>query len=238
MRILVAEDDAPLADFLCQQLQQEQFSVQVVSDGIAAQQLASDQSYDLVLLDLTLPGAQGLDVLRVIRSKKPDLPVLIVTGANKVEERVRGLDAGADDYVAKPFDFSELSARIRAVLRRGSRSERTVLQIEDLQLDRMAHAVRRGGHELALSPKEFALLELLMRNEGRPVSRAAIIAEVWKLNLDTMTNVVDVYINYLRRKVDFGAERTLIRTIRGVGYQIGVAEPPSRAIVGRKSADA
>jgi DNA-binding response OmpR family regulator len=221
MRILVAEDDAPLADFLCQQLQQEQFSVQVVSDGIAAQQLASDQSYDLVLLDLTLPGAQGLDVLRVIRSKKPDLPVLIVTGANKVEERVRGLDAGADDYVAKPFDFSELSARIRAVLRRGSRSQRAVLQIEDLQLDRMAHAVRRGGHELALSPKEFALLELLMRNEGRPVSRAAIIAEVWKLNLDTMTNVVDVYINYLRRKVDFGSDRTLIRTIRGVGYQIG-----------------
>jgi DNA-binding response OmpR family regulator len=221
MRILVAEDDAPLADFLCQQLQQEQFSVQVVSDGIAAQQLASDQSYDLVLLDLTLPGAQGLDVLRVIRSKKPDLPVLIVTGANKVEERVRGLDAGADDYVAKPFDFSELSARIRAVLRRGSRSQRSVLQIEDLQLDRMAHAVRRGGHELALSPKEFALLELLMRNEGRPVSRAAIIAEVWKLNLDTMTNVVDVYINYLRRKVDFGSDRTLIRTIRGVGYQIG-----------------
>jgi DNA-binding response OmpR family regulator len=174
-----------------------------------------------VLLDLTLPGAQGLDVLRVIRSKKPDLPVLIVTGANKVEERVRGLDAGADDYVAKPFDFSELSARIRAVLRRGSRPERSVLQIEDLQLDRMAHAVRRGGHELALSPKEFALLELLMRNEGRPVSRAAIIAEVWKLNLDTMTNVVDVYINYLRRKVDFGSDRTLIRTIRGVGYQIG-----------------
>ena len=113
------------------------------------------------------------------------------------------------------------SARIRAVLRRGSRSERSVLQIEDLQLDRMAHAVRWGGHELALSPKEFALLELLMRNEGRPVSRAAIIAEVWKLNLDTMTNVVDVYINYLRRKVDFGSDRTLIRTIRGVGYQIG-----------------
>jgi two-component system OmpR family response regulator len=138
MRILVAEDAAPLTDFLCQQLQQEQFSVQVVSDGIAAQQLDSDQSYDLVLVDLTLPGALGLDVLRVIRSQKPDLPVLIVTGANKVEERVRGLDAGADDYVAKPSDFAELSARIRAVLRRGSRSERAGLQIEDLQLDRMA----------------------------------------------------------------------------------------------------
>jgi two-component system copper resistance phosphate regulon response regulator CusR len=174
-----------------------------------------------VLLDLTLPGVLGLDVLRVIRSKKPDLPVLIVTGANKVEERVRGLDGGADDYVAKPFDFAELSARIRAVLPRGSRSERAVLQIEDLHLDRMAHTVRRGSHEIALSPKEFALLELLMRNEGRPVSRAAIIEKVWMLNLDTMTNVVDVYINYLRQKVDFGSNRTLIRTIRGVGYQIG-----------------
>jgi DNA-binding response OmpR family regulator len=221
MRILVAEDDAPLADFLCQQLQQEQFIVRVVSDGLEAQRLASDQPFDLVLLDLGLPGTQGLDVLRFIRSKKPDLPVLIVTAAARVEERVRGLDAGADDYLAKPFVFAELSARIRAVLRRGSRGTRAVLRIEDLELDRMAHVVRRGSNDIALSPKEFALLELLMCNEGRPVARAAIIENVWKLHLDTMTNVVDVYINYLRRKVDSGYDRTLIRTIRGVGYQMG-----------------
>ena len=221
MRILVAEDDAPLADFLSQQLQQEQFTVRVVSDGLEAQRVASDQPFDLVLLDLGLPGAQGLDVLRVIRSKKPDLPVLIVTAAARVEERVRGLDAGADDYLAKPFAFAELSARIRAVLRRGNRGARVVLQIEDLELDRMAHVVRRGSRDIALSPKEFALLELLMCNEGRPVARAAIIENVWKLHLDTMTNVVDVYINYLRRKVDSGNDRTLIRTIRGVGYQMG-----------------
>jgi len=221
MRILVAEDDAPLADFLSQQLQQEQFTVRVVSDGLEAQRVASDQPFDLVLLDLGLPGAQGLDVLRVIRSKKPDLPVLIVTAAARVEERVRGLDAGADDYLAKPFAFAELSARIRAVLRRGNRGARAVLQIEDLELDRMAHVVRRGSRDIALSPKEFALLELLMCNEGRPVARAAIIENVWKLHLDTMTNVVDVYINYLRRKVDSGYDRTLIRTIRGVGYQMG-----------------
>ena len=222
MRILVAEDDAPLADFLYQQLQQEQFSVRVVSDGLEAQRLASDQPFDLVLLDLGLPGTQGLDVLRFIRSKKPDLPVLIVTAAARVEERVRGLDAGADDYLAKPFVFAELSARIRAVLRRGSRGTRAaVLRIEDLELDRMAHVVRRGSNDIALSPKEFALLELLMCNEGRPVARAAIIENVWKLHLDTMTNVVDVYINYLRRKVDSGYDRTLIRTIRGVGYQMG-----------------
>jgi two-component system OmpR family response regulator len=223
MRILVAEDDVPLADFLCQQLQEEQFTVRVVSDGLEAQRVASDQPFDLVLLDLGLPGAPGLDVLRVIRAKKPDLPVLIVTGAGLVEERVRGLDAGADDYLSKPFVFAELSARIRAVLRRGKCGTRAVLQIEDLELDRMAHVVRRGSRDIALSPKEFALLELLMCNEGKPVARAAIIENVWKLHLDTMTNVVDVYINYLRRKVDSGHNRTLIRTIRGVGYQMGAS---------------
>lgn len=221
MRILVAEDDAPLGDFLCQQLQEEQFSVRVVTDGLEAQRLASEQPFDLVLLDLGLPGAPGLDVLRVIRAKKPDLPVLIVTGSARVEERVRGLDAGADDYLSKPFAFAELSARIRAVLRRGKPSERAVLRIEDLELDRLEHVVRRGSHDIALSPKEFALLELLMCNAGRPVTRAAIIEHVWKLHLDTMTNVVDVYINYLRRKLDSGHDHRLIRTIRGVGYQMG-----------------
>jgi len=221
MRILVAEDDAHLADFLCEELQREQFAVQKVADGVEAQELASNQDYDLVILDLGLPGAMGLEVLRGIRSKKPDLPVLIITGASKVEERVRGLDAGADDYVSKPFVFAELSARIRAVLRRGGRTGRAVLQIADLELERVTHAVQRGGHEIALSPKEYALLEFLMRNAGQPVSRAAILEQVWKFDLDTMTNVVDVYINYLRRKVDLGHDRALIRTIRGVGYQIG-----------------
>jgi len=221
MRILVAEDDAPLAEFLHERLEQEQFAVQVVSNGAEAQQLASDQAYDLVILDLNLPGSGGLDVLRGIRSKRPDLPVVIVTGATMVEERVRGLDAGADDYVAKPFVFAELAARIRAVLRRGSRPARAILQIGDLEVDRVSHTVRRGSHNIDLSPKEFALLEFLMRHEGQPVSRTAIVEQVWKLNFDTMTNVVDVYINYLRRKMDSGYDRALIRTVRGVGYQIG-----------------
>jgi len=221
MRILVAEDDAPLAEFLHQRLEQEQFSVQVVTNGLEAQQLASDQSYDLVILDLNLPGGGGLDVLRGIRSKRPDLPVVIVTAATMVEERVRGLDAGADDYVAKPFAFAELAARIRAVLRRGTRPARVILQIEDLEVDRVSHSVRRGAHNIELSPREFALLEFLMRHEGQPVSRSSIVEQVWKLNFDTMTNVVDVYINYLRRKVDSGYDRALIRTVRGVGYQIG-----------------
>jgi DNA-binding response OmpR family regulator len=221
MRILVAEDDAPLAEFLYQRLEQEHFSVQVASDGIETERLVSNQPYDLVLLDLNLPGADKLDVLRLIHAKKPDLPVLMVTDTSLVEERVRGLDAGADDYVAKPFAFAELAARIRAVLRRGNRPARAVLQIGDLEVDRVSHTVRRGSRNIDLSPKEFALLEFLMRHEGQPVSRTAIVEQVWKINFDTTTNVVDVYINYLRRKVDYGYDPVLIRTIRGVGYQIG-----------------
>lgn len=221
MRILVAEDDAPLAEFLHQRLLQEQFAVQMVSTGPEAQRFASDQSYDLVVLDLNRNGTAALDVLRGIRSKKPDQPVLMVAGANVVEDRVRGLDAGADDYVAKPFEVAELAARIRAVVRRNNRSGQSMLQVADLKLDRISHTVQRHGRAIDLSPKEFSLLELLMRHAGEPVSRLAIVEQVWKLNLDTMTNVVDVYINYLRRKVDAGYEVALIRTIRGVGYQIG-----------------
>jgi DNA-binding response OmpR family regulator len=221
MRILVAEHDAPLAEFLHQRLQQEQFSVQMVADRGETQRLASDQPYDFVILDLNLPAEAGLELLRNIRAKKPDLPVLVVTAANLAEERVRLLDAGADDYLARPFAFAELAARIRAVLRRGGRPARAVLKIGDLEIDRVAHAVQRGGQSIELSPKEFALLEFLILHEGQAVTRTAIVEQVWKLNFDTMTNVVDVYINYLRRKIDLGYERPLIRTIRGVGYQIG-----------------
>jgi DNA-binding response OmpR family regulator len=186
----------------------EQFAVQLVSDGIEAQRLASEQAYDLVLLDLSRSQeTSGLDVLRNIRAKKPDLPVLIVTAASMVEERVRGLDAGADDYIGKPFAFAELAARIRAVLRRGSRPGIAILAIDDLTVDRVSHSVQRNGHAIDLSPKEFALLEFLMRHAGQPVTRSAIIEQVWKLNFDTMTNVVDVYINYLRRKVDTGYDQ-------------------------------
>jgi two-component system copper resistance phosphate regulon response regulator CusR len=221
MRILVAEDDAPLAEFLRQQLLQEQFAVQMVSTGHEAQRLVSDHSYDLVVLDLNRNGAGGLEVLRGIRLKKPDQPVLMVAGANVMEDRVRGLDAGADDFVAKPFAVAELAARIRAVVRRGNRAGRTLLQVGDLELDRITHAVQRHGHAIELSPKEFSLLEFLMRYAGQPVSRTTIVEQVWKLSTDTMTNVVDVYINYLRRKVDLGYDSALIRTVRGVGYQIG-----------------
>ncbi|MBS1840174.1 MAG: response regulator transcription factor [Acidobacteria bacterium] len=227
MKILVAEDDVPLAEFLHQRLRQEQFNVQIASNGNDAHRLATEDSFDLVLLDLNLEGAKGLDVLRGIRSRKPDLPVMLMTGTGVLEERIRGLDAGADDYVAKPFAFAELAARIRALLRRGSRPGQTVLEVEDLKLDRLSHTVQRAGRSIDLSPKEFALLEFLMMHRGQPVSRPAIVEQVWKLNFDTMTNVVDVYINYLRRKVDSGHERALIRTVRGVGYQISSDPSPA-----------
>jgi two-component system OmpR family response regulator len=220
MRILVAEDDAPLADYLRQRLVQEKFVVQIAANGTETQCLVASEAFDLVLLDLNLPGTSGLEVLRGIRTAKPDLPVMVVTGSTMVEERVRGLDAGADDYVAKPFAFAELAARIRAVLRRGSRPN-AILKVADLALDRVSHTVQRGGRDIELSPKEFGLLEYLMRHAGEPVTRTAIVEQVWKLNFDTTTNVVDVYINYLRRKVDTGHEPSLIRTVRGVGYQIG-----------------
>jgi DNA-binding response OmpR family regulator len=228
MRILVVEDDAPLAEFLHQRLVPEQFAVQVVSDGAEAQRLAADQQYDIALLDLNRPENGGLDLLKNIRAKKPDLPVLVVTSASLVEERVRGLDAGADDYIAKPFAFAELAARIRAVLRRNGRTPQVVLTVEDLTVDRVSHTVQRAGRSIDLSPKEFALLEFLMRHAGQPVTRTAIVEHVWKINFDTMTNVVDVYINYLRRKVDAGHDRSLIRTVRGVGYQIGGGPAPAR----------
>lgn len=221
MRILVAEDDAPLAELLHQRLQQEQFAVHVVSDGREAEQLAAEEPYDLAILDLNLPDGGSLNVLQGIRSKKSDLPVLMVAGGSTVEDRVRGLDAGADDYIVKPFAFSELAARIRAVLRRRDRPALAVLRIDDLELDRISRTVRRASHAIELSPKEFSLLELLMRNEGRPVSRSAIVEQVWRLNSGSTTNVVDVYISYLRKKVDSGYGHALIRTVRRVGYQIG-----------------
>ena len=222
MKILVAEDDVPLAEFLQQRLEQEQFAVQIAMTRGEAEHLALEQPFDIVLLDLNLQGATGLEALRTIRSRKPDLPVMLLTGTGVLEERIRGLDAGADDYLAKPFAFAELAARIRAVLRRGGRLGEAVLEVADLKLDRLTHTVQRAGRSIDLSPKEFALLEFLMMHRGQPVSRSAIVEQVWKLNFDTMTNVVDVYINYLRRKIDSGHDRALIRTVRGVGYQISV----------------
>jgi len=221
MRLLVAEADASLAEFLQTRLQQEHFAVQLVTSTDHLAKVGEKILFDLILLDLNLPGLPGPDYLRQVQNRWPDAPIVLLAGATSVEERVKGLDAGADDIITKPFAWLELAARIRAVLRRKSRPAREVFQFEDLEVNRVSHQVRRGGQPIELSPKEYALLEFLLRNPGRPVTRAAIIEEVWRIHGDSITNVVDVYINYLRRKIDAGADRPLIRTIRGVGYQIG-----------------
>ncbi|MGH9475191.1 MAG: response regulator [Terriglobales bacterium] len=223
MRILIAEDDASLAKFLRKGLETEHYAVDCMGDGLEAEALAQGTDFDLVLLDVNLPGRNGFDVLRNLRQRKPSLPVLLLTAQGKVEDRVRGLDLGADDYIVKPFAFSELCARIRALLRRGQRTSDATLKVDTLELNRMERSVQRAGKPIELTPKEFALLEYLMLNRSRRVTRAMIIEHVWNLNFDSSTNVVDVYINYLRAKVDGGFEPKLIKTVRGVGYQMGAA---------------
>ncbi len=221
MRVLVAEDDSPVASFVRKGLEAEHYAVDVATDGEAAEFMALEYDYDLIILDLNLPRANGLDVLKHLRVKKSALPVIILTTRSHVEDRVTGLDMGADDYVTKPFAYSELSARIRALLRRPKPSVQSTLRIDDLELNRVERTVKRNGRRIELTPREFTFLEYLMRNSGRRVTRAMIIEHVWNLDFDTMTNVVDVYINYLRKKMDEGYEKKLIRTVRGVGYQLG-----------------
>lgn len=229
MRILLAEDDEPLAAFLCKGLQAESYTVDAASDGEQAQRLAEQQEYDLVILDVNLPQRDGLEVLKRVRAVKPTVPVILLTARNQVRDRAQGLDLGADDYLTKPFSFSELAARIRALLRRGGQPRDLVIRIDDLELDRVERTVRRAGKRIELTPKEYALLEYLAVNAYRRVTRMMIIEHVWNLAFDAETKVVDVYVNYLRTKLDDGFERKLIRTIRGVGYQLGVP-PAERAL--------
>ena len=227
MRVLLAEDDVPLSRFISKGLEAEDYAVDVVNSGADAGSFALTYDYDLMILDLNLPGVDGVKVLEKVRLQKREMPILVLTGRTKVEDRVRCLDAGADDYLTKPFAFSELSARMRALLRRQAKPVQTVLSVEDLELDRVNRTVSRAGQRIELTTKEFALLEYLMRNAGRRVTRAMIIENVWNLSFDSMTNVVDVYINYVRKKVDEGFEQKLIRTVRGVGYQLGDMDRPS-----------
>jgi DNA-binding response OmpR family regulator len=220
MRILVVEDDAPLASFVRKGLEAEHYAVDVAPDGEQAQDMVLESEYDLLILDLNLPKLDGLSVLSSIRPKKPSLPVLVLSARSRVEDRVSSLDHGADDYLSKPFSFAELSARVRALLRRGPQTVETVLRVADLELDRVERRVHRAGKRIELTSKEFALLEYLMRNSGRRITRAMIVEHVWNLSFDTTTNIVDVYINYLRKKVDGEYLPHLIHTVRGVGYEL------------------
>jgi DNA-binding response OmpR family regulator len=196
MRILVVEDDAPLASYIRKGLEAEHYAVDVALDGEQGALMARDLDYDLLVLDLNLPKLDGISLLRNLRPSKPEVPVLVLTARPLVEDRVHALDSGADDCINKPFSYSELSARVRALMRRGRPSVESILQIADLQLNRIERKVRRNGRQIELTAKEFALLEYLMRNAGRRITRSMIIEHVWNISFDTSTNVVDVYIIY------------------------------------------
>ena len=224
MRILVVEDDAPLAAFVRKGLESEGYEVDVAFDGEQANTMAIDGEHQLIVLDLNLPKLDGIAVLRSVRPAKPQTPVLVLTARSRVEDRVEALDSGADDCLNKPFSYSEFSARIRALLRRGrSKAVEPVLRVGDLVLDRVERHVERAGRRIELTTKEFALLEYLMRNAGRHITRSMIIEHVWNMHFDSSTNVVDVYINYLRKKVDGDDGHRLIHTVRGVGYELSDA---------------
>src|SRR5437773_4700807 len=219
MRILVVEDEKKVANFIKKGLQQEGYAVDMVHDGQEVLVYAGAFDYDLLILDLMLPELAVLEVLREIRSKNRNLTVLVLTAKGAVDDKVAGLDAGADDYLIKPFAFAELSARIRALLRRGTH-ENPRLRMADLEIDTAARHVRRGGQTIDLKLKEYALLEFLLRNARRPVTRTMIVEHVWDIHFDSVSNVVDVHINSLRNKIDKGFQPPLIHTIRGVGYML------------------
>ena len=217
MRVLVIEDDRKVARFIQTGLEQEGYAVDLLHDGEPAGDQAHAIDYDAAVLDLMLPGRSGFQVLRDIRARKASLPVLILTAKDALEERVAGLDAGADDYMTKPFALAELSARLRALLRRGAPRE-SVLRVADLEMDTIRRKVRRAGTSIELKPKEYALLEILLRHADRPLTKALIIEHVWDIHFDSISNVVEVHINSLRNKIDKGFDPPLIHTVRGVGY--------------------
>lgn len=220
MRILIVEDEPKVASFIRRALEEERYAVDVCSDGIQGRDLASEVNYDLIILDLMLPALPGLDVLKELRSGKVKTPILILTARSEVDQRVTGLDAGADDYLTKPFAIEELLARARALLRRAGGEPSGIVQVDDLILNPVTHDVTRGGQRIDLTSKEYALLEYMMRNAGRVLTRTMISEHVWNLDFDTFTNVIDVYIRYLRNKIDRGHTRGLIHTVRGSGYTL------------------
>jgi DNA-binding response OmpR family regulator len=219
MRILIVEDEKKVANFIKKGLQQEGYAADIAQDGEEALESAMAFDYDAMVLDIMLPRKSGLDVLRSIRASKPKLAVLVLTAKGSLEDKVTGFDAGADDYLSKPFAFAELSARIRALLRRGAAKDNK-LKVGDLEMDTSTRQVRRGGQSIDLKLKEYALLEFLLRNAHRAVTRTMIVEHVWDIHFDSISNVVDVHINSLRNKIDKGFNPPLIHTVRGVGYML------------------
>jgi len=220
MRILIVEDEKKMADLLKKGLEEENHSVSVAFDGRAALEIAGDFEFDAIVLDIMLPGVDGYEVARRLRKSQNETPILMLTARDAVPDIVKGLDAGADDYLTKPFSFEEFLARLRSVSRRGSAPRPTILAVGDLVLDPATHEVKRDGEEIHLSPTEFRLLEFLMRRAGRVVSRNTIVQAIWNFDDDVEENTLDAFISLLRSKVDRDQKEKLIQTVRGLGYTI------------------
>ncbi len=218
MRLLLVEDEKKVADFVARGLRAERFAVDTAYDGNTGWEMASDIDYDLVILDLMLPGLNGTEILRRLRQKGSKAAVLVLTARDATQDKVTNFEAGADDYLTKPFAFAELLVRIKALLRRAPASHQNVLRVADLELDRLTHVVRRAGKRIELTSKEYALLEYLAAHPDRVLSRTMIMEHVWDESFESLTNIVDVYVRHLRSKVDDPFPTKLIKTVRGVGY--------------------
>jgi heavy metal response regulator len=220
MRVLVVEDELKIARFIAKGLREEGYAVDIARNGEEGLLFAKSAPYDLIILDLLLPKVDGITVCRQIRDSDLGVAILVLTARDSIEDRVTGLDAGADDYLVKPFAFTELLARMRALLRRPRASANNTLQVGDLVMDLVKHKVERGGVQIDITQKEYSLLEYMMRNQGQALTRTQIMQHVWNYDFYAGSNVVDVYIRYLRKKIDEGRETKLLRTVRGVGYTI------------------
>jgi heavy metal response regulator len=226
MKILVIEDEKKVANFIKKGLEEATYSVDLAKDGEEGIYMAESEDYDLIILDLMLPRKDGIAVMKELRQMKVRVPILVLSAKDTVDDKILGLDSGADDYLTKPFAFTELLARIRALLRRGENIAPVKLQVSDLVLDTVTREVVRAGKEIKLTNREYALLEYFMMNEGKPLSRTQLSEHVWDYTFDTFSNVIDVYVNYLRNKVDYNFDTKLIHTVRGVGY---VFKAPAQA---------
>jgi two-component system OmpR family response regulator len=221
MRLLIVEDDRDAADYLCKAFREVGHMAETATDGEEGLALALDGQYDVLIIDRMLPKRDGLSIIGTLRAKGNSTPVLILSALGQVDDRVKGLRAGGDDYLPKPYSFSELQARVEVLARRhGGRSEETVYRVGDLELDRLSHRVTRGGEEIVVQPREFRLLEYLMRHAGQVVTRTMLLENVWDYHFDPQTNVIDVHISRLRSKIDKGFSQPLLHTVRGAGYMI------------------